>query len=428
MSSLPDPRRAQLRRLKAIALAMLAVMVSGFILAHAMGNTGIWAWVRAFCEAATVGALADWFAVVALFRHPLGLPIPHTAIIPANKARIADNLAVFVRDHFLDPPQLLERLRVFDPAARLGAWLAEPRQARRAADMARSWILEALRLVDERAVRDALQRFLVARLQGWDAARTAGEVLALLTRDGRHQALLDQGLQQLARALDNEAVKARVSDVMVAYARREWPRMVGAIDRVKSVDRLGDKLAERLAKALMSELQSMLADPTHPVRADYAAWLQDYLGRLRSDPTLAEQVAAIKTRLLDHPDLALYLQQVWTEVREALARDLAREDSALGGHVERSLLAMGRALGEDPALREAINRHVLDGAQSLAGRLRAGVTEHIAQTVKAWDERQLVDELELSVGRDLQYIRFNGTLVGGIIGVILHAAVLLFTG
>ena len=203
---------------------------------------------------------------------------------------------------------------------------------------------------------------------------------------------------------------------------------MGTVDRIKSVDRMGERMAERLAHALMSELQVILADPEHPVRADYAAWLEDYLARLRSDPALGEQVDAIKQKLLDHPDLATYLQQVWAEVRTALEHDLAREDSALGGHLERSLLAMGRALGEDPALREAINRHVLDAAQTLSGRLREGVTQHIAQTVKAWDERQLVDELELSVGRDLQYIRFNGTVVGGIIGVILHAAVVIFTG
>ena len=182
-----DPRPAQLRRMKAIALAMLLAMVAGFILSHVMGNAGVWAWVGAFCEAATVGALADWFAVVALFRHPLGLPIPHTAIIPRNKARIADSLAAFVRDHFLEPQNLLARLEVFDPAARLGDWLAQPEQSRRLAQMARGWAVQALDLLDERAVRESIQRFVLARLRAWDASATAGEVLGLLTADGRHR-------------------------------------------------------------------------------------------------------------------------------------------------------------------------------------------------------------------------------------------------
>ncbi|MGE8213902.1 MAG: DUF445 family protein, partial [Stenotrophomonas sp.] len=157
MSPTADPRRAQLRRLKAYALAMLLAMLAGFIVSHINGERGIWAWVGAFCEAATVGALADWFAVVALFRRPLNLPIPHTAIIPRNKARIADSLAVFVRDHFLEPEALLAKLKVFDPATRLGEWLSQPAQARMLAGMARGWAVQALDLLDEAAVRRSIQ-------------------------------------------------------------------------------------------------------------------------------------------------------------------------------------------------------------------------------------------------------------------------------
>lgn len=172
-SSPDDPRRAQLRRMKGWALALLLAMLSGFVFSHYMGNRGAWAWVAAFCEAATVGALADWFAVVALFRHPLGLPIPHTAIIPRSKRRIGDSLAAFVRDHFLQPERLLERLQVFDPAVRLGQWLAQPQQSARLAGMARGWALQALDLLDEAAVRRAIHGFVVARLQAWNVAASA---------------------------------------------------------------------------------------------------------------------------------------------------------------------------------------------------------------------------------------------------------------
>jgi len=420
-----DPRPAQLRRMKAIALAMLLAMLAGFLLSHAMGNRGAWAWVSAFCEAATVGALADWFAVVALFRHPLGLPIPHTAIIPRGKARIADSLAAFVRDHFLEPQSLLQRLEVFDPAARLGQWLSRPEQSARLAQAARGWMLQALDLLDERAVREGIQAFVVARLRAWDAAATAGEVLGLLTADGRHQALLDEALRRLGRYLDDDAVKQRASALLVKHARREWPRLVGTVDWVKPVEGIADGLAERIARALLDELNDVLSQPEHPLRRDYERWLQDYVARLRTDPALAGRVDEIKQRLIDHPSVQAYVQGLWDQVHAALRRDLERADGALARHLEQSLAGLGQALGRDPALREAINQHVLGGAEKLAGRLRGGVTEHIAQTVKGWDERHLVRQLELSVGRDLQYIRFNGTLVGGLIGLLLHAAITL---
>ncbi|KAF1690454.1 DUF445 domain-containing protein [Pseudoxanthomonas koreensis] len=411
--------------MKAIALAMLLAMLCGFVLAHAMGNLGVWAWVSAFCEAATVGALAAWFAVVALFRHPLGLPIPHTAIIPRSKHRIADSLAAFVRDHFLEPQTLLARLEVFDPAAKLGEWLSRPEQSRRLAQLARGWALQALDLRDERAVREAIQRFVVARLQAWDAAAPAGEVLGLLTADGRHQQLLDEALKRLSRYLDGEAVKQRASALLVKHARREWPRLVGTVNWIKPVEGIADDLAERIARAVLDELNDILSQPRHPIRRDYERWLRGYIQRLRSDPELATRVAQIKQQLVDHPSVQDYVRGLWDQIHAALRQDLEREHGALAGHLQRSLESLGEALGRDPALREAINQHVMGGAEKLALRLRGGVTDYIAQTVKGWDERHLVEQLELSVGRDLQYIRFNGTLVGGLIGLVLHAVIVL---
>ncbi len=410
------------------ALGLLAAALAGFALSHAMGGQGPWAWVRAFCEAAVVGALADWFAVVALFKRPLGLPIPHTAIIPSNKARLADNLAVFVRDHFLDPDALLQRLQVFDPASRLAAWLGEPAQARAVAGMARTWLAQALDLLDERAVRTAMQEFVVARLRAWDAGATAGEVMGLLTRDGRHHQLLDEALRRLAGYLDEEGVKARVSALMVKYARKEWPRIVRTLDLVKPVDGIADSLADKLARAMMDELHEVLSRPDHPMRRDYEAWVEAYIARLRDDQALRAQIDQIKSRLIDQPTVRDYVQGLWDEIHASLRRNLESEDSPLARHLEQSLLKLGGHLAANPGLRAAINEHVMAGARSLADRLRAGVTEHIAQTVKDWDERRLVDELELSVGRDLQYIRYNGTLVGGLIGVALHALVVALGG
>ncbi|MET0290477.1 MAG: DUF445 family protein [Pseudoxanthomonas sp.] len=425
MGSLPqyaaDPRRAQLRRMKALATGLLVLMLAGFVLSHLMGQHGAWAWVAAFCEAAAVGALADWFAVVALFRRPLGLPIPHTAILPRGKDRLADGLAVFVRDQFLAPESLMAKLQVFDPATRLGQWLAEPGQARKLADMARGWALQALDLLDEKAVRRAILRFVVTRLRGWNAAGTAGEVLGLLTADGRHNVLLDEALKRIAIWLDDERIKARASMLIVRYARREWPKLVGTVDWIKPIEEIGDSLAERLARAALEELQQVLTEREHPLRKDYEKAVARYIERLRDDPALAERIEVIKQQIIDHPAVQDYVQGLWDQIHSSLRENLSSPDSTLAGHLERSLIALGETLERDPALRQALNDHMLNAAEKLTARLRSGVTEHIAQTVKSWDERHLVEQLELGVGRDLQYIRFNGTLVGGLIGLLLHA-------
>ncbi|MCF7749840.1 DUF445 family protein [Bacillus subtilis subsp. subtilis] len=417
----PDPRRAQLRRLKLIALAMLLAMLAGFVISHLQGERGIWAWVSAFCEAAAVGALADWFAVVALFRRPLGLPIPHTAIIPRSKDRIADSLAVFVRDQFLEPQALLTRLQVFDPASRLGSWLADPARSRLLADMARGWALQALDFLDEAAVRRSIQGFVIQQLRQWNAAATAGELMGLLTADNRHQRVLDEGLTRVSEWLDNEAVKQRASELIVRYIQREWPKLASTVNWVKPIDEIGDSLAERMAHAVLAELQQILAQPEHPLRRDYETWLADYIQRLRTDPALGDKIDQIKQQIIDHPAVQDYVQGLWERIHASLRADLSREDSALAGHLHRSLASVGQALQDDPSLREALNQHLMEGAERLTSRLRDGVTQHIAQTVKGWDERHLVEQLELSVGRDLQFIRFNGTLVGGLIGLLLHA-------
>src|SRR5690606_30902962 len=229
-----DRRQTQLRRMKIGATGLLVAMICGLITSHVMGGQGGWAWVRAFCAAATVGALADWFAVVALSRRPMGLPLPHTAIIPANKDRIGDNLANFVSKHFLDPDTLLEKLKGLDPARRLGVWLSEPQQVSLLSQGARKLALQMLNLLDEQAVRQVILNFVTKGLRRWDAASGAGEVMGLLTRDGRHRRLLDAALERMSVYLGQEEVRTRASDLLVKYARKEWPRIVGTVDRISS--------------------------------------------------------------------------------------------------------------------------------------------------------------------------------------------------
>ncbi len=408
--------------MKAVALACLLLALSGLALSIAMGGRGGWAWFKAFCEAAAVGGLADWFAVVALFRHPLGLPIPHTALIPHGKHRIADSLAEFVRDNFLHPDALMKKLAVFNPAERLGQWLRSPENLARVGSSARSVALEALSFLNEQAVRRAMGEFLVSRALRWDATTTAATVLDVLTKDGRHQAVLDGALEKLRDYLATPEVRDLVAARLVKFSRQQWPKVTSLVDAISNVDKMADSLSDKLALQLVDEVKDALAQPDHQVRHQFDAWLRDFIERLRHDEAFARDINAMKDRVVQGGEVRQYLDSVWTEVRQAIEADIAREDSALVQHLTRSLAAFADRLGRDDSLAAAINEHVMSTAASLVQRMRSGVTEHIAATVKSWDDRSLVQQVELSVGRDLQFIRLNGTLVGGLIGLLLYAA------
>jgi uncharacterized membrane-anchored protein YjiN (DUF445 family) len=420
-----DPRATALRRMKWGAAALLGAALAGLALAVWQGGQGGWGWLQAFCEASAVGAVADWFAVVALFRHPLGLPLPHTAIIPRSKARVADGLAHFVRDHFLDPEALIARLGVFDPARRLGEWLADPLRVRDWVDEGRRWALKAIGLFDDERMRRATLELVVAQIRRWDAAATTAEVLAVLTQGGRHHELLDAGLQKIGGFLAEDEVKARVSELMVRHARKEWPKIVGMVEIVTPAARLADGLADKLSASVLGELRDVLAQPGHPVRLRYEKWLAEFIDRLRHDEALIAAFERVKERAVTDPAVLDYVASLWGDIKRLLGEDLADEHSALAGHIEEAMRDVGARLAGDESLRASLNEHLLSAAGQLAANLRAGVTTHIAQTVRAWDDRQLVEELELSVGRDLQFIRINGTVVGGLAGLALHALRLL---
>ncbi len=416
-----DPRAADLRRMKLVALGCLLASLAGLVLSLAMGASGPWAWLKAFCEAAAIGGLADWFAVVALFRHPLGLPIPHTALIPQGKHRIADSLAEFVRDNFLHPEVLLQKLEILNPAERLGQWLRVPANLAQVTGSVRAMAIEGISLLHEQAVRRAIGEFLVARALSWNATATAASVLDVLTKSGRHQDVLDGALSKLRDYLATPEVRMLVAARLVKFARAQWPKATSLVDTIANVDKMADSLSDKLALQLVEEVQTALSQPDHSVRRQFDDWIHEFIERLRQDPAFSREVNAMKDRVVQSDDVRAYLDGVWTEVRATIERDLQREDSVLMRHLDHSLAGLGDRLSRDPALVQAINEHVLSAAGRMVGGMREGVTRHIASTVKSWDDRSLVRQIELSVGRDLQFIRLNGTLVGGVIGLLLHA-------
>ena len=417
-------RRADLKRMQQLAVLLLLAAVLGFAVSQAMGGQGVWGWIQAFCEAAAIGALADWFAVVALFRRPLGLPIPHTAVIAQNKARIADSLAEFVRDHFLDSAALTAKLAIYDPAARLSDWLRDPVRMEQWITQARSWALNTLNAFDDERLQRAVQALVVAKAKQWNAASTTGEVLALLTREGRHLELLDAGLRKVGDYVATEEVKSVVAGLLLRHVRKEWPLVSSMVDKIASTADMASSFAEKLSQSALSELSDALSQPDHPMRHRYEQWLSLYIARLRDDPALGQAFNDVKNKKLDDPLVQAYVSSLWADIKALLQHDLEDSSSSVASHLEGVLRALGEQMASDKALRASVNEHVLKASSELVSQLRGGITSHISSTLKAWDDEQLVQQLELSVGKDLQFIRISGTLVGGMAGLAIHAMLL----
>jgi uncharacterized membrane-anchored protein YjiN (DUF445 family) len=418
-------KRADLRKMQYWALALLALAVCGLVLSQLMrSHGGWWPWIQAFCEAAAVGALADWFAVVALFRQPMGLPIAHTALIPRSKPRIADSLADFVRDHFLSRDKLMTLVGQFNVAQHLADGLRQPQRVDQWVAEARVWVLGLVRTFDDERIQNALFEMWSAQVLRWNAASTLGEVLTLVTQDNRHQEVLDAGLHKLAQQLDKPAVRARVGIEIHDFIQSEYPKIYQMLNLIPnvSVEKMTDALSERLSQSVLDKLQAVLQDPAHPWRAEYSVWVQHRMTRLQQDEGLQTSFNEVKDRLVHDPATREFVSGLWVEIKQRLMADLAQEDSLWARYTARALQAAGERLASDAGLRDSLNEHVMYAMEHATGRLRSGVTAHIASTIKAWDDRQLVTTLELSVGRDLQFIRINGTLVGGAVGVLLHAA------
>jgi uncharacterized membrane-anchored protein YjiN (DUF445 family) len=375
-----------------------------------------------------VGALADWFAVVALFRHPLGVPIPHTAILPANKARVADNLAEFVRDKFLGTEALVARVAAFDPATRLSAWLSEPKNAELLGKKAVGAAGQILNLVDDERIKSTLHAALRRRADDFDLAGAAGSLMSTLTAERRHQRVLDEGLKQLAQWLERGEVQALLAGKIIEVAGEEYPKLIGALGFIGlNAEELGNKFAAGLVRGANNWLQDISANPDHERRAAFDSAVEGFIERLKSDPAFKERIDRHKREWLDRPELREYVNGLWDDFKAWLHRDLGREDSTLHAKIVSVAGTFAQALGNDPALRDSINDHMRDALRALAPELRDGIAKHIATTVKQWDDATLVRDVELNIGRDLQFIRVNGTLVGGAVGLLIHAVTLAAT-
>lgn len=402
-------------RMRIAATASLVAMGFVFAATHVWGHDeGVWGYVRAFAEAGLVGGLADWFAVTAIFRRPLGLPIPHTAVIPNNKQRIADAVGRFIADNFLDPKLVEERLKDTDPGEQIGRLLADRSQASQIANGLVSALPDMLAFLDDEAVARFWRERLAEQASGTRLAPAFGAVLEALTAEGKHQELLNAGLQEAFKALEENEDRVRTA------VRNQTPRLL-------RYARMDKALADRVIAGIEQLLHEMAVEPDHPMRARITQIVDDFAKGLRDDPEMQGRIERIVTETLTHPAFADFARSGWRQAKAAVLIDARRKErSKLAGHVGDGLVELGKAILNDKEARAAFNARLTPVLVHLAERHGPDVARIVSDTIASWDADTIVDKLEANVGRDLQYIRLNGTLIGGLVGVTLHMLTSVF--
>lgn len=407
----------ELKRMKRLALLLLLLAVATFVVTLFL-PPGFWvSGVKAIAEAAMVGALADWFAVVALFRR---VPVPfisrHTAIIPRNKDRIGENLGRFVQEKFLDTDSLLNLIRRHDPSNLLAQWLNAPGNADRVGRHLLQVMRGFLDLTDDARIQTFMRRAVHRAIDKVDLTQTSAMVLESLTKNNRHQALLDAAIDQLLKLLHKPSTREFIAMQLVRWLKREHPIKA----KMLPTEWLGEHSAELVANAVDSLLDDVALDQGHELRLGFNRAVEKLIVKLQNDPEMAERAEEIKGWLKEDASFNRYIGELWNDMRNWLKADLSSDDSRVQEKVRGAALWLGETLAADPALRDSMNQHLEQAARSVAPEFASFLTRHISDTVKSWDARDMSQQIELNIGKDLQFIRINGTLVGGTIGLILY--------
>ena len=399
-----EQRRAGLRRMRIVATGLLVLMAVIYVLTH--GRDGFWGYVNAASEAGMVGAIADWFAVVALFRHPLGLPIPHTALVRRRKDELGDSLEQFVSDNFLTPEVLREKILDARVMLRLGDWLAEPENAERVVREASPFLRRLVDRVDEHELRSLVDNVLIPRVRREDLSPLAGHLLERVVDEGAHHGLVDLGAREL------HAWLALHQDEVEAIVRSRAPQWAPTW--------VNDQVTRRVYQEVLRWARDIKDDPQHNVRAAIDSYLAE-LGRdLQDDPRTADRFERLKERLLDHPQVSDTAVRLGETLRSSILEALDDPAGHLRTRMETELRAFGRRLQEDTDLRARLEEWTADTVVSLVARYGPELTSVISGTIRRWDAAEASDKIELHVGRDLQFIRLNGTVVGALVGLVIH--------
>jgi uncharacterized membrane-anchored protein YjiN (DUF445 family) len=403
-----EERRIALRRMKRLAASLLLVAAAVFAVAFPLQETVPWmGFVRAAAEGAMVGAIADWFAVTALFRHPLGLPIPHTAIIPRRKDEIGAALGAFVEDEFLSDAVVAGKLRSMGVARRLGEWLREPENAERVTAEASVAGRGVLALLADDDVANVIEQLARTHLLEPEWGPAIGRVGARLVAADQQRAAVDAVLERAEGWL---VAHPEAFGSMVSSRLPKWmPGFVGG---------LVDDWAYR---EVLAFARSVRDEPHHPLRVAIDGWLADLADDLQHDPAMITRVERLKADLVDSPRLREFAGEVWGSVKVSLAASLEDPASELRAGLRSALTEVGARLATDPELAGKVDVWVTDAAAYVVGKYRHEIAGVITETVERWDPRETTEKLELQVGRDLQFIRINGTVVGALAGLAIYS-------
>jgi uncharacterized membrane-anchored protein YjiN (DUF445 family) len=403
-----DIKRAQLIVNRRRATGMLAAVSAVFVATVVAGAEGdAWlGYVQATAEASMVGGLADWFAVVALFRHPLGVPIPHTAIIPARKAQFGETLGEFIQSSFLTPDAVAERVRSADVGGRVARWLADPGNAERLAGHLADGAVQVADLLRDEDVQSAIDSAVRRRLEATPLAPLAGRALETVTRDGRHDALVDAALESLARYLDEHR-----DELHHRFEGRAPWWLPGAVE---------DRIFERLLEGARAVLAEMVRDRDHDLRRLLDERIAQLAADLQTSPELRARGEQLARDLLDQPELRSWIAGLWTDAKGALRAQASDPDSELRRQITRAIAAGGQRLLDEPALARRVGDGTEQAVRYVVTQFGGEITRLVSDTIARWDGDETADRLELLLGPDLQFIRINGTVVGGLAGLTLH--------
>jgi len=398
-------RQRNLDQMKWRASALLVVSAAVFLVASYFENGAAWiGYVRAAAEAAVIGGLADWFAVTALFRHPLGIPIPHTAILPSKKDRLGRTLGTFVQNHFLSRDVLSDRLRSLRLAERAARWLSEPENSRQIARQVASGLGKTVEALPDAEIKALLHRAVVGRLRAMHVAPLLGSALTLVRSGNRHQDLLSEAVRIAARALDENRESIRDS----VKSKSPW-WIPGVVD---------NKIYGRIVVGVETMLDEIRENPEHPLRAKFDEALDRFVDQLESSPETIAKAEALKEQLLTGPVVEEFTTWLWEHLREAAVSKATDPESPSA--LERGIEAFGRSLLGNQAMMDRIDDFLVERALGAVEQYRGDAADLIAQTVAKWDPVVTSRRIELAIGRDLQFIRINGTLVGGLLGLLIH--------
>jgi uncharacterized membrane-anchored protein YjiN (DUF445 family) len=416
-----EAKRQHLKRNKTIACGLMVCAAILFVVARCQKGEG-WEWVAAFAEAAMVGALADWFAVVALFRHPLGIPIPHTAIIPNKKNTIAQSLAQFIHDKFLAADALVAKLKEINPAEHLCTYLISKHNADSLAAGICRVIGESVDFLDDERVSNVLSAALKDRAEKFDLAASAGALIDALRKDNRHQAVLDDLLRRLGGWITTEEAQHQIATFIDNWLSAEYPMLSMFLP---NRDQFAKGAGEKVAKKVNDFIQEVNADSSHALRHKFDGNVAEFGTRLKNEHALRVKIDDLKREALNNAQLSDYAKGLATDVKDWLVNDLERPHSEVKKKIAEIALGVGNTLSRNKELKDSINDHLVAMVRNHAGTLQKEITSHISGTINQWEDKEFVEEIELSIGSDLQFIRMNGTLVGGMIGLLLHAVTLL---